>query len=481
MNTIMAWISAGEREKPLFVVKGPAGSGKTSLLKTVAQFCESNSYYAAGYFFSGTDADRNDDAYFMNTIAYQIAVAIPELQPYISRVIIADPMILTRKLDSQTKALLLNPLRQLRWDFPNFSNYHSFVIVVDALDECGNLDDQRRVIAALAEVLFDGSFPFLCLLSSRFDRSIEKEISTLSAYIHNEIILGKNMASEDADIGAYLCASIHRIRGQHPFGERIPEWWPTQSDLQTIIVRSGGQFIYASTVIRYLDSPKHNPCERLRDILGISTTKSGENPFAELDASYRGLMSSVVNISTAIEILGIHLVKSSSKFWTPRTVKFTFDFQEHFRSLDADTVLAPLASVLKYEDQNFEFYHLSFIEFLLDHSRSGEFFVDLKKWQQWIVSRFVSFFYGDLPHDLRRSIRDLLSEDVKYLIEEAKPGTDLQQAINDGLALVPNHPKCLSSRGDFGILPFVTYAFFAQLQLHTSIDVRLHSAYHTES
>jgi len=84
-----------------------------------------------------------------------------------------------------------------------------------------------------------------------------------------------------------------------------------------------------------------------------------------------------------------------------------------------------------------------------------------------------SGLYQDLCHDLWYPIRGRLSGDVKYLIQEAKPGTDIQQAINDGLALIANHPKCLPSRGDFGILPFVTYVFFAQL--------RLHSAYHTES
>jgi len=482
IRAITDWIDAAEIKKPVFVVKGPAGSGKTSLLNTVAQTCKSKNCYAAGFFFSGTDADRNNDAYFMNTIAYQMAVAIPELQSYMSRIIAADSTILTRSLDSQTKDLLLKPLRQLRSDYPNFSpTCQLFVIVVDALDECVKLDDQRCVIAALAEVLSDGSFPFVCLLSSRFDRSIEKEMSTLSIHIYNEIILGENGESEQADIEAYLCASIDRIRDKHPFGERIPQGWPTESDLRTIVEKSGGQFIYASTVIRYVESPKHNPYERLRVILGISATKSGEDPFAELDALYRVLMSSVVNLSAAIEILGIHLVKSSSEFWTPRTVKLKFNFKEHLRSLDAEIVLAPLTSVLKYEDDEIEFYHLSFTEFLLDHTRSGEYSVHPSSWQKWIVSRFVPFFYGDLPQDLGSLIRGRLSEDIKYLIQEAKPGTDIQQAINDGLALIAHHPKCLPSRGDSGILPFVTYAFFALLQLHISIDVRLHSAYHTES
>jgi len=479
IRVIVDWVETEEKKKPAFVVIGPAGSGKTSLLTTIAQTYKSKNRYAAGFFFSGTDPDRNNDAYFMNTITYQISVAIPELQPYLSRIIAADSTILYRSLDTQTMDLLLKPLRQLRSDFPNFSsNGHSFVIVIDALDECGKLDDQRRVIAALAEVLSDGSFPFACLLSSRFDASIEREMSTtLSAHIDDHVILGKNGESEQGDIRAYLYASIDRIRDKHPFGERIPPRWPTTSDMQTIVEKSGGQFIYASTVIRYVESPRHDPYKRLQDILGISP---GGRPFAELDALYRVLMSSVENLSAAIQILGILLVMSNPEFWTPSTVRFNFNFQEYFRSLDVKIVLAPLASVLKYEDE-IEFYHLSFTEFLLDHTRSGEYFVHPRTCQKWLVSQFVPIFYGDLPYDLREPIRVSLSRDVHYLIREAKPGTDLEQAINDGLALVANHPKCLPSEGDFDILPFVTYAFFDLLHLRISIDVRLHSAYCTES
>ena len=466
IRVITDWIDAKEKKKPVFVVIGPAGSGKSSLLTTIAQTYKSKNRYAAGFFFSGTDPDRNNDAYFMNTTTYQIAVAIPELQPYMSRIIVADSTILTSSIRTQTEDLLLKPLRQLRSEFPNFSSSgHSFVIVVDGLDECGKLDDQRRVIAALAEVLSDGSFPFVCLLSSRFNAAIEREMSTtLLAHIHDRVVLGKNGKSEQADIRAYLYASVDRIRNTHAFGERIPQEWPTTSDLQTIVEKSGGQFIYASTVIEYVDSSDHDPHKRLQDILDISSTKSGEHPFAELDALYQVLMSSVVDLSAAIQILGIHIVKLRPEFWTPSIVTFKFDFQEYFRSLDAEIVLAPLASVLKYKKDEIEFYHLSFIEFLLDHTRSGEYFVHPKKWQKWLVSQFVPIFYDDLPHDLREPIRVSLSRDVHYLIKEAKPD------------LIPTHP-----RGDFGILPFVTYAFFDLLQLRVSIDVRRHPTYCTES
>ena len=477
INTIMNWIESERKKNPAFLVLGPAGSGKTSLLNTIAEICKRKGYYAAGFFFSGTDSARNTTESLMNTIVYQVAVAIPQLQPYIGRIVAADSTILSRSLDSKTIALLLEPLHQLRSDFPSFSSdSRSFVIVIDALDECGKLEEQRRVISALAEVLSDGS-PLVCLLSSRFNPHIEHEISTtLTAHIQDQVILGKDSDAERADIRAYLHASVDRIRKKHAFGKRIPKEWPSETDLEMIVKRSGGQFIYASTVIRYVESPDHNPHERLRDILGIYPTKLEEDPFAELDALYRALMSSVKDISAAREILGIKSIRLSPQFWMPKLMKRYFDFEAHFRSLDGDIVLAPLAPVLKYEDGRITFYHLSFAEFLLDSTRSREYFVQPMHWQKWIVSRLVPFFY-DLPYHVTTFS---MFSDTLYLIREAKPGTDLHRAINDGIALVTNHPKRLPSGGYFNIWPFVTFVFVFHLQFRISIDVRPHPVGHTE-
>lgn len=73
---------------------------------------------------------------------------------------------------------------------------------------------------------------------------------------------------------------------------------------------------------------------------------------------------------------------------------------------------------------------------------------------------------------IQRSYVGIHPDDVEYLIKEATPGTDVHQAINEGLALVTNHPDRLLPGGDFNIWPFVTSEFFRQLHFKVSIDVR---------
>jgi len=465
IKAITYWIEAEDEKKPFFLVLGPAGSGKTSLLNKIAENCKAKGCYAAGFFFSSTDSARNTTERLMNTIAYQVAVAIPQLRPYIAKIIEADSTILSRSLELKILELFLKPLQQLRSDFPSFhSSLRSFVIVVDALDECGNLEEQRRVVAALDKLLSNGSFPFVCLLSSRFDPHIENEIAcTLKPRSQDQVILGQDCDAERDDIREYLCANVDRIRNNHAFGKRIPKEWLLEFDLENIVRKSGGQFIYASTIIQYIEAPDDNPYERLRYILGITGAKSREDPFAELDVLYLALVSSVKNRVAMIEILGIQLARSSSQFWTPVSLDSYFDFEGHFRSLDGDIVLASLAPVLKYEDGHITFYHLSFAEFLLDSRRSQEYFVRPENWQKWIVSRLVLSFYNS---DL------IFLSDIVYLIKKVKPNTNLHQAINDGISLVTNHPKCLLSGGDFNIWPLVTSFFFRVLGFRISTSVR---------
>ena len=394
IEAIMTWIGTHDSKRPFFIVLGPSGSGKSTLLWTIAQICKEKGSYAAGFFFSGTDLERNNAARLINTIAYQISEAIPELRPYISREVRAEGGILSHPLQSQLTNLLLRPLSQLQSEHPTFS-FRTTVIIIDALDECGSNQDQLDVIAVLAAALSNSSFPFLCVLSSRFDLHIENAFSRdlIQHLIHTRIILGQGGAVEKQDIFAYLNENTRVIRNEHPFRAQLPQLWPAESDLELIVERSGGQFIYAATTVRYIDLPLSNPHARLQHILNISPSRSGANSSAAVDDLYRTLMFSVVNLETAMEILGIEFVRSSSHFWTPGTLENGDFFKEHFDSLGADVVLAPLAPVLKCKNSHIKLYHISFAEFLLDCARSREFFIHPTKWQMWIVLCLVRSFY----------------------------------------------------------------------------------------
>ena len=69
------------------------------------------------------------------------------------------------------------------------------------------------------------------------------------------------------------------------------------------------------------------------------------------------------------------------------------------------------------------------------------------------------------------SFLGILLDDVHYMIEQARPGTELHQAINAGFELVIDHPNSLPSESVYNIWPFVAWRFFWELQFCISIKV----------
>ncbi|KAF9259867.1 kinase-like protein [Marasmius fiardii PR-910] len=51
----------------------------------------------------------------------------------------------------------------------------------------------------------------------------------------------------------------------------FPNPWPTQADLETLVDRSSGQFIYPATILKFIDDKHSHPCEQLQLILDLST------------------------------------------------------------------------------------------------------------------------------------------------------------------------------------------------------------------
>jgi hypothetical protein len=88
------------------------------------------------------------------------------------------------------------------------------------------------------------------------------------------------------DIRKFLEKEFVEIRRVHRLGQHLPHAWPDQKAITSLVERSSGHFIYASTVIRYIRSPKHRPDDRLEVILRLRPPQEGDRPYAQLDALY---------------------------------------------------------------------------------------------------------------------------------------------------------------------------------------------------
>ncbi|PPQ86054.1 hypothetical protein CVT25_002235 [Psilocybe cyanescens] len=363
---------------------GPAGAGKSAIAQTLAELWAAKNRLLASVFFSRSDLRRNNEKAFVATLAYQLWLHIPESRPIIEAVINNNPAIFQLNFDTQFGTLFLDPLLQLSsagrftsgTPFPN-------LIIIDGLDECNGADVQNTILNTISNALHHHplDFPFRLLIASRPEYHLITSFSVAPLHTLTFRLALDDSYRPDDDIRLYLMDSFRDIRKKHIMRANFPDSWPSEEDIVKLVAKSSGQFIYAATVIRYVSSPRYNPLDRLKVIQGLIPVND-DRPYTQLDALYVNILSEVENIKAILRILGVAIILYNN---TDDHIKpLGVNDLEKFMQLTPDTVqliLIDLFSVVDVSDNNkpIKFLHASFSDFLLDPTRSRQFFIDPSK------------------------------------------------------------------------------------------------------
>ena len=142
-----------------------------------------------------------------------------------------------------------------------------------------------------------------------------------------------------------------------------------------MVRKSSGQFIYPSTVIKYISITHASPPQQLDVILGVRSACAGDIPFAEIDALYTHILLSVQDTPLMLDILALlmgifNFGKQNSSANISRFLCVD--------PVEVDLVLASLVSITRYEsmDSSVHISHASLSDFLHDKKRSGNFYID---------------------------------------------------------------------------------------------------------
>ncbi|TFK25128.1 hypothetical protein FA15DRAFT_591221 [Coprinopsis marcescibilis] len=273
-------------------VTGAAGTGKTAILQSIAETCASEGNLAATFFFSYRWAERDNYDRFVPTIAYQLAQKIESTREFITAAVLKDISIFNQDFQSQLEALVLHPLAQAREkdsqaDHPRPPWPH--VIIIDALDECQfNIKQQTIILEALHKALQSHRFPFRIIIASRPEKLIRTHFSGSGSKSTRRIHLDEDYDA-NSDIRLYLQSSFNAIRAKY----HLDESWPSDADVQLLVRRASGQFIYASTALKYIDDPSQQPEEHLHHVLNIEADHQAPetHPLAPLDILYTSILN----------------------------------------------------------------------------------------------------------------------------------------------------------------------------------------------
>ncbi|KAJ6484249.1 hypothetical protein C8R45DRAFT_1099386 [Mycena sanguinolenta] len=97
----------------------------------------------------------------------------------------------------------------------------------------------------------------------------------------------------------------------------IPLPWPSWNILRGLVENSSGHFIYASTIIKFIDDKNYRPTQRLAVVQGPNSSGS-ELPFDTLDQLYMTILQSAPRQSQLVPILTAFPGSINEAFVDPR-------------------------------------------------------------------------------------------------------------------------------------------------------------------
>ncbi|KAJ3506849.1 hypothetical protein NLJ89_g6636 [Agrocybe chaxingu] len=388
IKKIMDWV-LGEVDEDVLVLwlYGPAGSGKTAIARTIASLCDTQHLLLASFLFFRTDSRRNTMKSIVANIAYSAALRIPQLRAIVEDAIEIDPLIFEYSLEVQLSKLFIEPLQYLLDTGISSECHFPTLLVIDGLDECLNEAAQASLIELLSSVPQRCGFPLKVLLSSRPEQQLKFAISSISpASMVSYLELNDSFHPSD-DIRLFLTSNFKRLKVSHPLRTLMPPSWPTAAQVNKLIQKASGQFVYAAVVARYVNSVRHLPSERLDIVLDLRPPDR-DLPFAELDRLYTHILSRAEDIDLVLKILGIRIAMQRDSF-APH-----IHVIERILALKEGSVLIALSdlhSLVECDDNGqIKIHHSSLPDFFLASHRSGRYHIDIpmmhEKILQWALT-----------------------------------------------------------------------------------------------
>ena len=385
---ILDWIYSESSESSFFWLYGSAGAGKTAILQAIAEFLssppESYDNFGGSFFFSRGKKGRDEGHYLFSTIAYQLALKVPELRQHVNHIMIQDPTLHTKSMDAQLRTLIIDTFRHLS-PIPR----RPYLVIIDGLDECHDKATQRLILQLLCESITVHKLPLRFLIGSRPESHIRDSFDEESLYrITRRVILDEKF-NPGRDIEVFLRDGFAKICANNSILSHIERPWPGEGIVDLLVQRSSGQFIYAATILKFVGADFCSPTKQLALIL-----KPDSTAFSDLDQLYTQILSIYPTAVNIVHILGIISIFHG---WLAEVVEDIFGMEEGELKL----VLRGLSSLMKDENDDDgnglnsgatsyvipHFAHASFGDYLFDSSRSGPFHVNRQEYENQLTIR----------------------------------------------------------------------------------------------
>jgi hypothetical protein len=185
LDQITRW-ATDKSSKPVFWLSRMAGTGKSTIARTVAQSFASSGQLGASFFFKRGEGERGNASRFFTTIATDLVVHEPGMLARIKKALDEDPAVSQRALKDKFEKLILQPLLSIQQDRSQSS---ARVVMIDALDECEREEDIRTFLQLLAQTKDVQPVPLRIVVTSRPALHIRLGFEEMSDGTYQDLVL----------------------------------------------------------------------------------------------------------------------------------------------------------------------------------------------------------------------------------------------------------------------------------------------------
>jgi len=352
LNSIELW-AMDPTKPPIYCLSGQAGTGKSTIARTIAARLFADGRLGATFFCSKDFKDQRSLQLIFPTLAFQLAHKYKRFRSILIPLIQSNPGIVYEPLYGQMKKLIVQPLKE---------SCISTIIVIDALDECEDNKPASVILSILGKLV--AKIPRVkFFLTGRPDLHISTHsLPLLSAKVTDIFIFHEvDLDQLHSDIQLFFKTSFLELAGHWSGLDN----WPTKEQLDFLCQQAGGLFAHALAMVRFISNSKWSPRRQL-DILLQSQRIAGHRGKA-LDSLYACILQEAFSDSRPeyndkiCSILGAVVLATNPLSPSIIAKLLGFDAEDVLSSLSPANSLFLLWKDVNYPIQSF---HRSFPDFI---------------------------------------------------------------------------------------------------------------------
>ncbi|KAF3011320.1 hypothetical protein E8E14_003797 [Neopestalotiopsis sp. 37M] len=428
LRKITDWVD-GPDKRCIFWLNGIAGTGKSTVARTISRIYQDRGYLGGSFFFSRRGGDSALADKLITILASQLSTKIPTVKQFIYDAMIEQPNIAAQSLRDQWDQLIMKPLSRSS----QLATPSAILFVIDALEECASERDIRIILKLITASQSLTNIRLRILITSRPETPIRCGFSHISKAERQVVVLDEILPSiVDRDLSLFFEHNFMIMREELGFAND----WPGMRIIKRLVEISSGLFIWASTACRFIREGRRLAKRRISTL--VNRHSSGMGPEKQLDQIYTTILRASIGQDYSDEekkelyVILREVLGSITILFSPLSIPSLSNLIPASLNEIKET-LADLHAIFQVPDQMdraVRFHHPTFRDFLFNRDRCSDlnFWVDKKKAHEAMAAHCIQLMSRVLKSDIcglrlpgtllenieLRLIRDRITPELEY-------------------------------------------------------------------